>query len=134
MRSPDYLRWIRSLRCSVSKCKAHHSDACHSGAHALSVKASDLATIPLCRRHHQEFDASPRRFAARYRIDVAALVESLNEIGLAGLRLHRPARRVESPQFIRTRCLCGWQSSWFRILRDAQGALHGHLADMEKAA
>ena len=136
MISADYRRWISSLGCCVSGCvhATRRVDPCHTGAHAYGRKSSDLSCIPLCRRHHDEFDANPRAFAEKYRINVPELVQAFNEIGLAGVRLHRPARKVVSPQFIRTACVCGWQSGWFRLLADAQGSLHAHMEDSAKEA
>lgn len=133
MISKDYLRWVRQLGCSVDSCVMgdRSVDAAHTGPRGLSQKSSDFSCIPLCRRHHQEFDANPRVFALKTGIDIPALVEALNDIGLTGLSVHRPARKVVSPQFIRSRCVCGWQSGWFRLLRDAQQSLHSHLADQQ---
>lgn len=141
MISRDYRTWIASLGCAVDASAdkknracmtSNRVDAAHTGPHAYGRKASDFSCIPLCRRHHAEFDANPTAFQEKYDIDVPALVEALNAVGLPGLAIHRPARKVTTHQFVQTRCICGWGSGWFRLLQDAQQSLHHHLADAEK--
>lgn len=133
----QYRKWISSLGCCIDSCPLSERsgmDAAHTGARGLGQKSSDFSTIPLCRRHHQEFDSNPKAFALKYKIDIPDLVEALNSMGFPGLRMHRPARKVVGPQFIRTSCICGWKSGWFRSLQDAQGSLHSHLEDQDKLA
>lgn len=136
MISIDYRNWIRSLGCCVEACPQafKRADCCHTGPHALGKKSSDLNCIPLCRRHHAQFDANPSKFLERFKIDLPRLIEGLNEIGLPLIKLHRPARKTETPQFVRTACICGWSSGWFRNLLDAQGSLHSHIQDQEQLA
>ena len=136
MLSLDYRRWISSLGCCVDSCSAarRRVDACHTGCRGLGQKTSDLSCVPFCRRHHEQFDLSPRAFADKHGLDIPELVQALNQIGLAGLKLHRPARNQRSPQFIRTVCICGWRSGWFRVLQDAQGSLHSHIENADKLA
>lgn len=132
----EYRRWIAALGCCVESCPwaFRKADPCHTGAHAYGRKASDLSCVPFCRHHHNEYDANPRAFCEKYQIDIPALVQAFNKIGLAGVRLHRPARKLTSPEFVRTACVCGWKSGWFRVLADAQGSLHAHLEDSQKEA
>jgi hypothetical protein len=58
-RSPDYLTWIRTLRCVVCgrppgsiSIEAAHTNAL--GPRGLGQKASDFSAIPLCSGHHRE--------------------------------------------------------------------------------
>jgi len=44
----------------------------------MGQKSCDLTCIPLCRRCHDEFDADPRGFAERNKLDIAALIEQFN--------------------------------------------------------
>lgn len=105
MISIDYRKFIRSLGCCVEACPLAFkpADCCHTGSHAFGRKSPDLNCIPLCRRHHEQFDANPTKFIERYKIDLPRLIEGLNEIGLPGIHLHRPARKIESP----SRCVAG---------------------------
>ena len=133
MISLDYRKFIRSLGCCAEACPLalKPADCCHTGPRALGTRSSDLNCIPLCRRHHEQFDANPKAFLAKHKIDLPRLIEGLNEIGLPSIKLHRPARKIESPEFVRTACICGWSSGWFRNLTDAQGSLHAHIEDQE---
>ena len=58
MRDSKRLAAVRSLPCV--KCGMHPVDAAHSnqGKHSkgMGLKASDKFTIPLCRKHHIEYD------------------------------------------------------------------------------
>jgi hypothetical protein len=95
VRHPGYLRWIRSLPCSV--CRSTRSvEAAHTGPHGLSQKSSDLSAIPLCVRHHRTGDDSyhrlgPRKFAAVHQLNIRAIV-----IRLSG----KPHIRVEAGSFV----------------------------------
>jgi len=95
VRSPAYLRWIRSLPCSV--CRATRTvEAAHTGPHGLGQKSSDLSAIPLCARHHRCGDDSyhrlgPRRFAEVHHLDIRVVVARLSA---------KPHIRVESGTFV----------------------------------
>lgn len=75
-RDPNYLKFIRSLPSAVSG--RGGCDACHTGPHGLGQKSSDLATIPLTRKEHREFDANPRAFCEMWSFDLPALITRLN--------------------------------------------------------
>lgn len=77
IRDPQYKRFIKRLPC-VACLKTWGVDPCHTGSHGLSTKSSDLSCIPLCRKCHDAFDADPRGFVARERIDIAALITKFN--------------------------------------------------------
>ena len=94
-RHPGYLRWIRSLSCSV--CRTTRTvEAAHTGPHGLGQKSSDWSAIPLCARHHRTGDDSyhklgPRKFAEVHQLNIRAIVERLSA---------RPSIRVESGIFV----------------------------------
>jgi hypothetical protein len=54
-RDPNYLEWVRSLPCRVCgnwPSEAHHIRGVgHLGG--MGLKATDLAVMPLCSRHHR---------------------------------------------------------------------------------
>lgn len=82
VRNPAYLRWIRSLPCSV--CRTTRAvEAAHTGPHGLGQKSSDLSAIPLCGRHHRTGDHSyhrlgARKFAEVHELDIRAIVARLS--------------------------------------------------------
>ena len=73
-RDREYLRFIKRLPC-VACAKTWWVDACHTGPHGLGQKSSDYSAIPLCRVHHEEFDACPWKFAWKHHLDIPALIE-----------------------------------------------------------
>jgi hypothetical protein len=73
-RDPEYRRFIKRLPC-VACLRTWNVDPAHTGQHGLGQKASDLDTIPLCRRCHDEFDSAPRQFAERHKLDIPALIQ-----------------------------------------------------------
>ena len=94
-RNPGYLRWIRTLPCSV--CRTTRSvEAAHTGPHGLGQKSSDLSAIPLCAGHHRTGDDSyhklgPRRFAEVHQVNLQAIVARLSA---------KQVIRVESGAFV----------------------------------
>jgi len=94
-RNPGYLRWIRTLPCSV--CRTRRAvEAAHTGPHGLSQKSSDLSAIPLCGKHHRTGDDSyhklgPRKFAEAHQLDLRGIVAGLSA---------KPSIRVESGSFV----------------------------------
>lgn len=95
VRNPGYLRWIRTLPCSV--CRTTRAvEAAHTGPHGLGQKSSDLSAIPLCARHHPTGDDSyhklgPRKFAEVHQLNVRVIVARLSA---------KPLIRVESASFV----------------------------------
>ena len=95
VRNPGYLRWIRTLPCSV--CRTSRSvEAAHTGPHGISQKSSDLSASPLCAKHHRTGDDSyhklgPRKFAEVHQVNVQAIVARLSA---------KPFIRVESGVFV----------------------------------
>ena len=77
VRDPLYLRFIKSLPC-VACLKTWSVDPCHTGPHGIGQKSCDLSCIPLCRRHHRDFDANPREFARIHNLNIPALIQRFN--------------------------------------------------------
>jgi hypothetical protein len=95
-RDARYLRFIRTLPCSVPGCRRSDIEASHSGPHALGRKASDYQTIPLCTRHHRTGDDSyhrlgPKAFQEYHGIDLGGIIRALTE---------KPRIRVVDGRFI----------------------------------
>ena len=78
IRDPLYKRFVKRLPCQNCG-KTWNIDPCHTGPHGASQKSSDLSCIPLCRRCHDLFDADPRGFTQKNRMDVPALIAKLNQ-------------------------------------------------------
>lgn len=78
VRDPEYRRFVKKLPCAVCL-KTWNVDPCHTGGHGTGQKSCDLSCIPLCRKHHDEFDAAPRSFAEKHGLDVPALIAKLNQ-------------------------------------------------------
>ena len=77
VRDPLYRRFIKSLPC-VACLKTWSVDPCHTGPHGTGQKSCDLSCIPLCRKHHREFDSIPREFTDRHKLDIPALILKFN--------------------------------------------------------
>ncbi len=78
VRDPLYRRFIKMLPCAV--CLTQRGvDPCHTGPHGTGQKACDLSCVPLCRKHHDQFDADPYGFAERHKLDIAGLIQKFNE-------------------------------------------------------
>lgn len=75
---PLYLKWIRSLPCSVPGCR-WRAEPHHTGIRGLSQKADDRRAIPLCRAHHEECEQNRQKFELTHGIDIEILIARLNE-------------------------------------------------------
>lgn len=78
IRDPGYRRWIKRSPCAACG-RSWSIDPAHTGPHGMSQKASDLTCIPLCRRCHDAFDATPQLFAEKHGLDIPALIQQLNQ-------------------------------------------------------
>ncbi len=89
-RCPDYLDWIRTLRCAVcgkglrefTLVEAAHTNVL--GFRGMAQKSSDYSAIPLCFWDHLGGPDSyhrlgERKFAEKHDIDIETLVSELNE-------------------------------------------------------
>ena len=80
-----YLKWIRSLPCSVPGCNAIFIEPHHAGPRGLSTRVHDRDAIPLCIAHHQN-GAGPhaihgplgKNWWAFHGIDRKELIDGLN--------------------------------------------------------
>ena len=88
-RSPDYLAWIRTLRCVVCGrppgsvlIEAAHTNA--MGPRGLGQKSTDFSAIPLCSGHHRELPVSyhvlgETAFSLMHGLELNALVVALQD-------------------------------------------------------
>ena len=76
-RDEAYKRFIKRLPCVVCL-KTWWVDPAHTGPHGIGQKSSDYSCIPLCRKHHDEFDKCQWRFAYQHHLDVPALIAMFN--------------------------------------------------------
>lgn len=81
VRNPDYLKFVRSQYCCVSG-RNWGVEACHTGAHGLRQKASDLDAIPLIRELHSTgpyaLDTIGRAaFERHFNIDIQQIIRAL---------------------------------------------------------
>jgi hypothetical protein len=94
LRSPEYLKFLRSLPCSVPDCRRHfvRSEASHTGNRGLGQRASDWDAIPLCPRHHRQYhDVGRRSFEKMHGMSIRETLE----------RLHRkPQMRLQAGEFV----------------------------------
>ena len=89
-RCPEYLAWIRTLRCVVCSRASGEStvvEAAHTnalGPRGMSQKTSDFSAIPLCSAHHRQESTSYHRlgeigFAQEHGLAVEEVVQALND-------------------------------------------------------
>src|ERR1035441_6893405 len=88
-RSPDYLAWIRTLRCVVCGrppgsvlIEAAHTNA--MGPRGLGQKSTEFSAIPLCSGHHRELPVSyhvlgETAFSLMHGLELNALVVALQD-------------------------------------------------------
>lgn len=95
VRNPAYLRWIRTLPCSVCR-TTRGVEASHTGPHGLGQKSSDFSAIPLCAAHHRTgrdsyHNLGPRKFSEVHHLSIPAIVARLSA---------KPRIRVVEGQFV----------------------------------
>lgn len=77
MKSQKYLKFVRSLDCCICfqpGAEAHHVKNPWTSS-GVSVKPSDVHSIPLCRNHHQEFHNKGRiDWEDKYQVSQSDLV------------------------------------------------------------
>jgi hypothetical protein len=80
MRDPKYRRWLTSCRCLLavtgyrgSLCDGGPSDPAHTENNGMRSKGPDSSCVPLCRKHHHEYDAGRAAFEEKYRLDMQGL-------------------------------------------------------------
>jgi hypothetical protein len=91
MRDPKYLAWLRDLYCIVCIRQDHVVecnliDPAHTENNGMGSKGRDSSCAPLCRKHHQEYDAGRAVFGEKYGVDMPKIAAEhyaryLNEVG-----------------------------------------------------
>lgn len=83
-RNPEYRRWLREeCKCVVCVKLGLHAgelrewfyritDPAHTENNGMRSKGPDSSCAPLCRRHHQLYDAGRQAFEVRYGVDMKA--------------------------------------------------------------
>ncbi len=76
MRDPKYRRWLHGEPCAVrwflgmaSPCSGG-SDAAHTKNNGMRSKGPDSSCVPLCRKHHSEYDADRAAFEKTYGVNM----------------------------------------------------------------
>ncbi len=92
LRDPEYLEFLRTLRCCVPGCRSFNlhawmdagawTEAAHVGERGLRQKCSDREALPICAWHHRMSPDSHhvlgRRFWQFHGLDKEALIAAYN--------------------------------------------------------
>jgi len=95
MRDPKYRRFLASCTCVIAMLpwqeadgvgvsredfcknaypiKGNPNDAAHTQNNGMGSKGPDSSCVPLCRKHHDEYDAGRAAFEKKYGVDMKAL-------------------------------------------------------------
>lgn len=77
MRDAKYLAWCRQQLCvAPGDYFEDHSvdvDPAHTQNNGMRSKGPDSSCVPLCREHHEEYDAGRKAFEKKYGLDIKAL-------------------------------------------------------------
>lgn len=73
LRDQKYMDWLKTKRCAV--CFQVGCDPAHTVNNGMSSKGPDSSCVPLCRKHHEEYDAGRREFEFNNSIDMKAEAE-----------------------------------------------------------
>lgn len=80
MREPKYRHWLKTEWCVIIRrrdvsmvdacnnvgCLPYLSDPAHTENNGTSSKGPDSSCVPLCRKHHREYDAGREAFEKKY--------------------------------------------------------------------
>jgi hypothetical protein len=81
VRDAQYLAWVRSFPCIACGTVTRSRDAMHIGPHGMSQKASDIDTLPGCRKCHEELGRlGPVRFQLLYDLDFREAIATLQDL------------------------------------------------------
>lgn len=75
MRDAKYRKWIiETQRCEMSYLGGcvYPIDLAHTRNNGMRSKGPDSSCVPLCRRHHQEYDTNRRLFEEKYSVNLEA--------------------------------------------------------------
>lgn len=81
---PDFIEWIKSLKCLVNA--RHMGQTVHhhvnkKGHGSMGSKTDDRRCIPLCVLHHNEVhQIGAKTFALKYELDYEIVIEALNRL------------------------------------------------------
>lgn len=84
MRDPGYRRWLRIERfCYIAgaviggQCEPFpfNPDPAHTQNNGMGSKGPDSSCVPLCRRHHSEYDRDRKAFERKYGICMAEIAK-----------------------------------------------------------
>jgi hypothetical protein len=83
LRSKEYRTWLHGKICVVAGhgelCKYANwgttSDAAHTQNNGMRSKGPDSSCVPLCRKHHREYDADRTAFERKYYVSMSKLAE-----------------------------------------------------------
>lgn len=82
-RDPDYLEWIRTLRCIACLASRQEQTTRTEATHVRSQGAGGYDrgdTVPLCSGHHvEEHTVGIKTFAARYMLNLEDITKALAE-------------------------------------------------------
>jgi hypothetical protein len=78
LRDAKYRRWLRDRLCAVwrgpdSCFLLSDCDAAHTANNGMGSKGPDSSCVPLCRKHHREYDAGRKAFEKKYGVDMRAI-------------------------------------------------------------
>jgi hypothetical protein len=81
LRDPKYLAWCRAWWCAIYSSNPmallHDCrlplDAAHTQNNGMRSKGPDSSCVPLCRKHHHEYDDGRAAFEKKYGVDMKAL-------------------------------------------------------------
>lgn len=79
IRDPERRRFVKQLPC-IGCGRTWGIDPMHTGPHGLGQKACDFATLPGCRKCHDQFDADPRGFARERGLNIPAEIRRVNAL------------------------------------------------------
>jgi hypothetical protein len=79
MRDPGFKKYIRQFFCALldqensTGCSSFIVEPAHTQNNGMRSKGSDASCVPLCRKHHTEFDQNRKAFQIKYGVDMKAL-------------------------------------------------------------
>lgn len=81
MRDLKYRRWLSDkCACLIAGCYHFTIDPAHTKNNGMSSKGPDSSCVPLCRGHHEEYDAGKNAFEKKYRLDMTAEAKKYYEL------------------------------------------------------
>lgn len=81
LRCKKYRDWCELELCSVGLLRGSEScskfiwqcDPAHTKNNGMSSKGPDSSCVPLCRKHHLEYDAGRKKFEKKYSVDMKTI-------------------------------------------------------------